>query len=204
MSRFIRLPLMTMLVLFLAIMLAACGITPSTTGTQVAGTQPISVKDALGGTLSMTIPTGTLTRTDEQSGMLTVGTSEAALSTTQTSTLPAGQWGLAVGALPNSVAQALVPGGQTVTPQTMIDALKTQMAQTAPQATFSASSTTTIGGHDAARVTGTSPQGDVLLIVVALDSSYLLATSVTSVGELATHEPTLTNIISSASYTPAP
>ena len=214
MSRFLRLPLITIIIFLLSITLAACGtvppaaVTPSiaapaTQAVTQTGTQTITLLDALNGTLTLTVPNGLVTRSDPLAGAITVATSDVALSSSPTTFLGANEWALDVSAVPTNVAQALVPAGQTVSPQTMIDALKTEMAETAPQITFSPSTAVTIGGHSAARLTGTSPQGEVLLIVVALDSGYIMATSTISVGQLATYEPILTTIITSATYTPA-
>ena len=215
MSRFLRLPLVTVISFILAAVLAACGTVPSATVTpsvapvvipttvQQTGTKTVSLLDALNGVLTVTAPNGLATRPDSLAGAILVATSDAALSSNPATFLAADQWALDVSAVPIKIAQALVPAGQTVAPQTMIDALKTEMAQSAPQVTFSPSTAITIGGHDAARVTGTSPQGEVLLIVVALDSGYIMTTSVISVGQLATYEPTITTIITSAMYTPA-
>lgn len=211
MSRFLRLPFMTMIIF----VLAACGtvppatVTPSPTQavtqapTQQIGTKTVSMLDALNGVLTVTAPNGLATRPDSLAGAILVATSDVALSSNPATFLAADQWALNVSAVPIKIAQALVPAGQTVAPQTMIDALKTEMSKTAPQVTFSPSTAITLGGHDAARVTGSSPQGEVLLIVVALDSGYIMTTSVISVGQLATYEPTITTIVTSATYTPA-
>jgi len=193
-----------MMLIMLASLLAACGSTVTTFPTPSAetpGSQTYTVVDALNGTLSFTAPAGLRSHGDTEAGLLTVGTSDAALSTSAPTALPAGQWGLAVGALPKSVAQTLIPKGQTVTPQIILDSLKVQMMKSVPQVTFTPSTALTIGGHEGARLSGTSPQGDVVLLAVTLDNSFLIGTGVVAKGEMPTREPLLTEIMASATYT---
>ena len=202
MSRLARFFTTALLAVLLVSVLAACGsVASTTTQTQAPGMQTFSITDQLNGTLSVSAPTGTFSKGDPADGTLTLGTTEASLSAADTSIFSAGQWGLSLGALPTNIAKALVPEGQTLTPQIVVDSIKAQMAAAVTQVTFGSSTTVTIGGHPAARVTGTSPQGDVLLLAVDLGNSYLLTTGVTAKGELTTREALLTQIAGSATYT---
>jgi hypothetical protein len=205
MSRLLRLPVMTMIVFSLSMMLAACGTTALSNPTQSAptGLQTISMADALGGTLTVQAPHDVLHRGDDQTGLLSIGTSEATMSTTDPSPVGAGQWGISISAFTPQVVQVLLPSGQPPTPQVLLDALKGQITQSVSQVTFGTSETTTIGGHNASRLVGSSPQGDIVIYVLDLTNSYLVGTGVTAVGELATRESQFMSILSSATYTPA-
>jgi hypothetical protein len=210
MTRSLRVSLLTIVSVLMVGVLSACGSTVLPTpkassptaaavSTAAPGMQIFSVTDQMNGTLSVSAPVGTFSKSDPADGSLTLGTTEASLSASDTSVFSAGQWGLSLGALPMNVAQAMAPGN-ALTPQIVIDTLKAQMATSVTQVTFGSSAPTTLGGHAAARVTGTSPQGDVLLLAVALDNSYLLVTGVTAKGDLATREALLTTIVASATY----
>lgn len=207
MTRSLRLSLLVALTLLMTSLLAACGSTALVTDVPVmtlpSGMQVFTMTDQLNGTLSVVAPVGTFSKSDPESGSLVLGTTEASLSATNTSNFTAGQWGLSLGALPLNVAQAIVSSNQTqtLTPQVLVDAFKAQTIANIPQTTFGSSSTTIVGGNNAARATGTSPQGDILLIAVDLGGSYLLASGVTAKGDLSKQDAILTQIVSSATYT---
>lgn len=198
MSRTLRPLLFIVVGLLMTSILAACGSTPTTTSTTSSGTKTITVPDAMGGTLTLAIPEAMTSQNDTETGLVTITTGTVSMS--KPDAFAAGQWGLAVGATPLTLVQAMVPQGQTASPQLLLDAVKNQMTKSVTQVSFNATETTTIGGHTAARAVATSSQGDVILVVLDLGNSYLIATGVTAKGELTTQEPQINAILTSASY----
>jgi len=160
------------------------------------------VSDPLGSTLKLKVPAGLTSNIDSSSGLLSLGTSAEVINTFNADAIPAGEWGIAIGALPIDVVQALAPAQQAMTPQLVVDTIINQMENSVDSLTFTASEIVTIAEHPAARVQGTSVQGDAVVIVVDIGNAYLLTTIVTAAGEQPFVEPLILSIIESAEYRP--
>jgi len=160
------------------------------------------VSDPLGSTLKLKVPAGLTSNIDSSSGLLSLGTSAEVINTFNADAIPAGEWGIAIGALPIDVVQTLAEANRTITPQIVVDAMTSQMETSVGTLTFTPSETVTIANHPAARVQRTSEQGDAVVIVVDMGNAYLLTTVVTATGEQPFVEPLILSIIESAEYRP--
>lgn len=160
----------------------------------------ITVVDSLGGTLKLKIPSTLKSSADPDTGLLIFATDESLLDLNNIEAVEAGGWAGATAALPRRVVQGLVPAGEKATPRFVVDSLKSQMSDSIDDTAFEETEDIQFGEAAAARVTGTSVQGDVLIIVIEQGDVYLLTTAVTAPGERSGIEPLIRSILESAQY----
>lgn len=197
------------LLALLLMVISACGPTaaptvPAVTATIAGAALPetYTSQDMFGGTLTVNYPSGWATKGELTGSSVQLGTSEELLQGVPL-TLQPGQLLMVVNALPNSQAAAAVAAGQTLTPKLFLESFLTQLKQSSPTLEVSAVAETTLGENGAARVTGSSPEGDALLMTIASSEAYLLIFATTAKGDLAQQEALILSIAASADYVKA-
>ncbi|MCU0513832.1 MAG: hypothetical protein MUE40_14835 [Anaerolineae bacterium] len=200
-------PLMSVLVLL--VLLAACSPAAAPTAPAATAAAPAialpetySAQDMLGGMLTVQYPATWATQ-GQPEGLQVQLASQADLFTATPGTLAAGQVQMVVSALPNSLAAGAVSGGAALTPRAFLESFLAQVRQTSPNLAVNAITELTLGGYPAAQTSGTAPEGDALLLVIAREEAYLLIFGTTAPGELPAQQPLLLAIAQTADYATA-
>lgn len=175
------------LILLIALILAACG-SPSGSPTPAALGKTLAAED---GTFSFQYPDGWYAQVI--AGQVTIASSQAAA---ENSFPTPGQFVARMFTGPISAVAGL-------TDQSTPTEVLQRFAESLGDLQFGTPADLTIGPHPAARIEGSSPEGQGIILALNLGSGhYGIVSAVSAPGEMAQYEPTLLTILATLQYQP--